>query len=142
MTAHNTKQDSTPLFVCYFRRSSHYIPLPKNPFILTPMDPLVDYPDFAIQRAVELHEQLDKSKITPPDFVSDFFNDREFYKLLDPQKYKDAKPSFIFCGLMHEACTILIKKGENIERPTYDLLTTSSKAVRIMILLIEELVST
>jgi hypothetical protein len=38
------------------------------------MDPLVDYPDFAIQRAVRLHEQLDKSKITPPDFVSDFFN--------------------------------------------------------------------
>jgi hypothetical protein len=106
------------------------------------MDPLVDYPDFAIQRAVGLHEQLDKSKITPPDFVSDFFNDREFYKSLDPQKYKDAKPSFIFCGLIHEACTILIKKGENIERSTYDLLTTSSKAVRTMVLLIEELVST
>jgi hypothetical protein len=144
MTAHNTKQDSTPSFVCfnYFQHSSHYIPLPKNPFILTPMDPLVNYPDFAIQRALGLHEQLDKSKITPPDFVSDFFNDREFYKLLDPQKYKDAKPSFIFCGLIHEACTILIKKGENIERSTYDLLTTSSKAVRIMVLLIEELVST
>jgi hypothetical protein len=60
------------------------------------MDPLFDYPNFAIQRAVGLYEQLDKSKITPSDFVSDFFNDREFYKSLDPQKYKDAKPSFIF----------------------------------------------
>jgi hypothetical protein len=105
------------------------------------MDPLFDYLDFAIRRAVELHEQLDKSKITPPDFVSDFFNNRDFYKSLDLQKYKDAEPSFIFCGLIHEACTILIKKGENIEPPTYDLLNTSFKAVCVMVLLIEELVS-
>jgi hypothetical protein len=95
-----------------------------------------------LKRAVGLCKQLDKLKIAPPDFVSDFFNDREFYKSLNPQKYKDAKPSFIFCSLIHKACTILIKKGENIKRSTYDLLTTSSKAVRIIVLLIEGLVST
>jgi len=136
--------DSTLSFVYfnYFEHSSHCLPLPNNPFVLTLMDPLVDYPDFAIQRAVGLHEQLDKSKITPPNFVSDFFNDREFYKSLDTQKYNDAQPSFIFCGLIHEACTILIEKGEDIERATYDLLITSSKAVRIMVLLIDKLVST
>jgi hypothetical protein len=83
MTIYNTKQDS--MFVCfnYFRYLSYYILLLKNSFILILIDPLVDYPDFAIQRAVGLYKQLDKSKITPPDFVSYFFNNCEIYKLLD-----------------------------------------------------------
>jgi hypothetical protein len=136
--------DSTPLFVYfnYFEHSSYCLLLLNNPFVLTLMDPLVNYLDFAIQRAVGLYEQLDKSKITLLNFVSDFFNNCEFYKSLNTQKYNDAQPSFIFCGLIHKACTILIEKGEDIERATYDLLITSSKAVRIMVLLIDKLVST
>ena len=96
-----------------------------------------DYINFALTRAQTFQEHLDESNMAQPKSVSNFLSRCGSYRELDHQTYQDAQPSFIWCGLMFEACTLVCTKGEKIDPPTWQTLRLAVRAVLFMVASIE-----
>lgn len=89
----------------------------------------LDYMSFALDKAKQLKAHLDHLSLDCPDYLSNFERQATSYCDLDRQKYHVAKPSFLFCGLMSEALTIVSQKGEMISQGSWESLELSIEAV-------------
>jgi hypothetical protein len=57
-----------------------------------------------------------------------------FYYILNYGKYDDVRPSFIFYCLIHEACTMILNRGDIIKNRFYGYLKLTSNVMNFIVL--------